>query len=414
MSSNWSGPATQLTDPGFFEREDYHALFARMRREAPVFWTEVPDLSPFWSVFRYADALKVLGNPTTFSSEVNGVMLPTRGIEHIANEALGAGENILQLDPPLHLKIRKIVAPYFHPNALRQMEEQGRALISQVLDEAQQQDSCDLVEDVAMRIPMGFIFDILRIPRSDRAKLTDMTSRSLGSSDPELMIEGDPALTMSEGLRQIRRYVYDRALERKGVDGTDPIASLVNAEVAGTALARSKIEYNAQQLITAGLETTRSVLAAGTYALTKHPDQFEALRNDPGKLRTAIEELIRWSDPAISVMRTALHDTVVGDREVRKGDRLVVWVPSANRDESVFDKADEFNIERSPNRHMTFGVGEHACIGLHLAKMEIGLYLTLLMERFERIEVVGAIERVRSNFLGGIKRLPVRLVSHSA
>lgn len=408
MSMTFVEPARCLTDPEFFENHDYHALFTHMRATAPVCWTEVEDLSAFWSVFRHADAIKVLSDTRRFSSEINGVMIPTRGIEHIANEALGTGENILQLDPPLHQKIRVLVAPFFSPAALQALEAKGQRIVLAILLEAARRDECDLVEDVAMRIPMAFIFEVLKIAPEDWGVLTDMTNRSLGSSDPELMIGGDPALTMSNGLREIRRYVFDQAIRRRNVDVVDPIGSLSNGQVDGAPLAKSKVEYNAQQLITAGLETTRSVIAAGTYALLQHPEQFALLNADPSLMNSAIEEMIRWSDPAISVMRTAVTDVEIGGQAIRKGDRVVVWVPSANRDEQVFDRPQTFDITRKPNKHLTFGVGEHSCIGLHLAKMELRMYLTNLIEQFDKIEVTGPVKRVRSNFLGGIKSIPVK------
>ncbi len=207
-------------------------------------------------------------------------------------------------------------------------------------------------------------------------------------------------------------YGMRRSSERRGCPFSDPLTLLVNATVDNQPLTPSLVAHNAVQIILAGFETTRNAFSGGVLALLEHPDQMALLREDPKRLRLAAEEFVRWSDPVISLMRTATADTELGGRKILEGERVMLWFPSANRDSEVFERPYDFDITRHPNQHLGFGAGPHFCLGGPLAKMEIRLAMEELLERYDGIEITGPVERVQSTFVGGLKHLPVKLKPH--
>jgi cholest-4-en-3-one 26-monooxygenase len=400
----------RLTSPAFFAEGDFRALFARMRREDPVHWTECASGPGFWSIFRHADLSRILDEPQRFSSEREGVM-PIMGAEldEVAKEGFGVGENVLVVDPPRHTAFRKVIAGPFLPKALRDGEARTRRLVAEIFDELPESGECDLVEDLGAKIPMAVICDIMKIPREDWDDVLGWGRMAIGGTDPEFQQGGGAVETIRTGFRQVREYNARLAEERRGCPYADPLTSLANATFDGRPLTRSEIAYNGQQVMLAGFETTRNAFSGGVLALLEHPKQMEKLRADPKIVRYAVEEVVRWTDPVISLMRVATEDVEIGGKPIRAGDRIVLWFASANRDETVFDRPDEFDVTRHPNPHVGFGAGPHFCLGAPLARIELHAALEELLARYEGIEIVGAVERVQSNFVGGLKRLPVRL-----
>lgn len=400
----------KLNDPAFFATGDYYGLFDRMRSEDPVHWTQSPDRRGYWSVFRHVDVKHVLSEPELFSSEREGVMpVIDDAMAAIAHDAMGVGENVLTIDPPRHAAFRKVMATPFLPKALADGEARTKTLIGEIFDQLPAHGEIDLVSDLAVRIPMAVICDILQLPREDWEEMLGWGKMAIGGTDPEYM-QGSPAETVSRGFRLMYEYSARRSSERRGCPFADPLTMLANATVENQALTPSQIAHNGVQLMLAGFETTRNAFSGGVLALLEHPEQMALLREDPKRLRLAVEEIVRWSDPVISLMRTATADTQLGGRSIRAGERLLLWFPSANRDEAVFDQPYRFDVTRHPNLHIGFGAGPHFCLGGPLAKIEIRLAMEQLMERYDGIEITGPVQRVQSSFVGGLKHLPVRLI----
>lgn len=398
----------QLASPSFFARGDYYGLFRTLRREEPVRWTVGPSGHGFWSLFGHADVSRVLDDPTLFSSEREGVMpIMDAAINEIAAETFGIGENVLVVDPPRHAKLRKIIAGPFLPKALKEAEERSRVLIGKIFDDLPEGE-IDLVGDLAAKIPMAVICDIMAIPDEDWADVFRWGKMAIGGTDPEFQ-QGSVAETILAGFRGVFEYTGKLAAKRRGCPFSDPLTQLAKATVDDVPLTASEIAYNGQQFLLAGFETTRNAFSGGVLALLEHPREMDKLRADPSIIRYAVEELVRWSDPVLSLMRVATADVEIGGKQIREGDRVVTWLASADRDETVFDRPDEFDVTRHPNPHVGFGAGPHFCLGAPLARIELRLALEELLRRYDGIEIAGRPERVESNFVGGLKRMPVRL-----
>ncbi|MFT4583434.1 MAG: cytochrome P450 [Gammaproteobacteria bacterium] len=399
----------KLNSHVFFASGEHYALFDQMRIEDPVHWTASPDERGYWSVFRHADVKAIFNEPVLFSSEREGAAPALDNeMSAIASDAWGLGQNIAMIDPPRHAGIRKVIAAPFLPKPLADSEAQTKQLISDIFDDIPAHGEIDLVHDLAVRIPMAVICDILELPAEDWDDMLDWGKMAIGGTDPEYQ-QGSAAETVAHGFGLLYDYGMRRSSERRGCPFSDPLSLLANATVDGQPLSPSLVAYNAVQMIVAGFETTRNAFSGGVLALLEHPEQMAMLRADPHGLRLATEEIVRWSDPVISLMRVATADTRLGGHKIREGDRLILWLPSANRDEEVFERPYEFDITRHPNLHLGFGAGPHFCLGGPLAKMEIRLALEELLSRYDGIEITGPIERVQSNFVGGLKHLPVKL-----
>lgn len=404
----------KLNDHAFFATGQHYALFDEMRASSPLHWTTSPDQRGYWSVFRHADAKTVLNEPRLFSSEREGVA-PAVDVEMAAiiDEAWGIGQNIATIDPPRHGPIRKVMAEPFLPNALADSEARTRELIARIFDDIPDSGEIDLVTDLAVRIPMAVICDLLKLPEADWDDMLDWGKMAIGGTDPEYQV-GSAAETISQGFRKLFDFGMHHSSERRGCPMSDPLSLLANATVNNEPLTPKLVAHNAVQLILAGFETTRNAFSGGVLALLEHPEQLALLRQDPKRLRLAAEEIVRWSDPVISLMRVATADTELSGVKIREGERVMLWLPSANRDPEVFERPYDFDITRHPNLHLGFGAGPHFCLGGPLAKMEIRLALEQLFERYDGIEITGPVERVQSNFVGGLKHLPVRLKPHTA
>ncbi len=402
----------KLNDPAFFATGAHYALFDRLRAEDPIHWTQSPDGRGYWSIFRHADLKTILNAPNLFSSEREGVA-PVIDAEMaaIAAEAWGVGQNVAMIDAPRHTAVRKVISAPFLPKALAGSEARTRALIGKIFDDIPAHGEIDLVADLAVRIPMAVICDILELPAEDWDDMLVWGKMAIGGTDPEYR-QGTVAQTVRYGFEQLHAYGLRRAAERRGCPRSDPLTLLANATLEAQALPASMVAHNAAQIILAGFETTRNAFSGGVLALLEHPAQMALLREDPRRLRLAAEEIIRWSDPVISLMRTPTADTELAGQRIREGERVMLWFPSANRDAAVFARPYDFDVTRHPNLHLGFGAGPHFCLGGPLAKLEIRLALEALLSRHDGIEISGPVERVQSTFVGGLKHLPVKLKAH--
>jgi cytochrome P450 len=401
----------KLNDPAFFSHGDFYQLFDTMRRDSPVHWTSSPDGRGYWSIFRHADLKRILNEPELFSSEREGVMPAVDpAMAEVAKDAMGVGENVLTIDPPRHGPVRKVMSPPFLPKALADSEIRVKSLVGKIFDQLPASGEIDLVSDLAVKIPMAVICEILNLPEEDWDEMLSWGKMAIGGSDPEYQ-RGTAAETVAYGYRLLYEYGLKQHAARQGCPHSDPITQLSNAQINGGPLKPSEVAHNSVQLMLAGFETTRNAFSGGVLALLQNPAQMALLREDPKRLRLAAEEFVRWSDPVISLMRVATKDTEIGAQKITAGQRLMLWFPSANRDEAVFDEPYKFDITRHPNLHLGFGAGPHFCLGGPLAKIEIRIAMEELLERYEGIEITGPVERIQSSFVGGLKHLPVRLIA---
>jgi cytochrome P450 len=397
-----------LSDPSFFVDHDPHPLWQQLRKEDPIHWTE-SLVRGFWSITRYNDIIAVISEPTVFSS-AQLISLPSSPeMEQLTPEMLGSGEMMLMTDPPLHGAMRRAFNRLMLPRAIGRFEIPGPELVREILDEALARGECDFVLDVAARLPMAFICEIMGIPRIDWPDMFKWGNMIAGNEDPEYQVESGSALeTRQQGSLNIGNYCIRAALERRGGDGEDLLSVLGNARINGRLLTERELAHNGLLYVGAGLETTRNAISAGLLALLEHPDQLELLVQDETLMPTAVEEILRWSSPVTHFARVAMKETELGGKQIHQGDRLALWFPSGNRDEEVFADPYTFDIRRKPNEHLAFSKGEHFCGGAHLARLELRLMLQALLKRTKQIELTGRVERLRSNFLAGIKHMPVR------
>ena len=400
----------RLVDAANFRDEGFYDLFAELRRTDPVHWTAGLNGARFWSVLKHADVKRVLHEAVLFSSEIDGVMpIMDETLRQANRDAFGPGEMLIAIDPPRHGKFRELVSGPFMPNALIDTTAIKTDLIKKIFDDLPTDGVIDLVDDLAAKIPMTIIADILGLPQARCGDLLTWGKMALTASDPEYS-GGDAAATTAAGIEGIHNCVRDLAMPRRGCPHADALSSLANGQIDGIALTESEIVQNGTLMILAGFETTRNSFSGGLLALLQHPEQMQLLRNDPKLIRRAVEEMVRWSNPVITLSRVATADTHIGDQAVKAGDQVVVWLASANRDETVFPNPDKFDVTRSPNPHLGFGFGPHTCLGGPLARLELRVALEELLARYEGFEVAGAPERTQTNFVGGLKRFPIRLI----
>ncbi len=400
----------QLINPATFRDESFYDLLARMRRDDPVHRTVGLNGARFWSVFKHADVKRVFHEANLFSSEVAGVMPVMDGaLREVNRDTFGPGEMLISIDPPRHGKFRDLVSAPFMPNALQETADRKAALIAKIFDDLPDDGIIDLVDDLAAKIPMVIIADILGLPPERCDDLLAWGKMMMTGADPDY-IQGDAAETAETGMRLMHECVRNLAMPRRGCPFADALGSLANGEVDGRMLTEAEIVQNGTLLILAGFETTRNSFSGGFYELLQHPDQMDLLREDPKLIRRAVEEMVRWANPVITLLRVATADTEIRGQPIAAGDEVVVWLASANRDEEAFPRADEFDVTRSPNPHLAFGFGPHTCLGGPLAKVELRVALEEMLKRYSGFEIISQPERTQTNFNGGLKRFPIRLV----
>ena len=404
-----------LLDRDRFTRGIPHEWFTYLRANAPIYRHPEPDGPGFWVISKHADVVTCNRDAASFSSQAarGGVV----GLEERTggpSEAEAAGGNLmLFMDPPDHTRYRKLVNRGFTPRMIGQLEPHIRDLTDQVLDAAMANGGeMDFVVEVAAELPLEVIAELIGVPREDRHKIFEWSNRMIGSEDPEYAVAADEVFQA-----QVEMFMYAQQLaeQRRSHPLDDIITALLSSEVDGESL--SDMDFNLFFLLlsVAGNETTRNAIAHGMNAFLERPDQYELLVSDPDRyLPGAVEEILRWATPVMYFRRNCTRDTVVGGQTMREGDKISLWYVSANRDEDVFEDPFRFDITRDPNPHIAFGGGgPHFCLGAQLARLEIRLLFEELAKRYPRVEALGQPDRLRSNFIGGIKHLPVRLRARS-
>jgi cholest-4-en-3-one 26-monooxygenase len=314
---------------------------------------------------------------------------------------------MLSMDAPDHTRYRSLVNRGFTPRMINTLHAPIRAMVKEILDRALEKDECDFVTDVASELPLQVIAQMLGVPYEDRHKLFEWTNRMIGSEDPEYGVSRDESRGAA---MEMYMYSNELARQRRADPRDDIVTALLNADVSGDQL--SEIDFNLFFLLlaVAGNETTRNALSHGIHTLIDHPEQYRMLVDDPTLVPSAVEEILRWASPVMYFRRNVLRDAEVGGHQYRAGDKVAIYYISANRDERAFADPFTFNIKRTPNEHVAFGGGgPHFCLGANLARMEMNIMFDELVRRVDSVEVIGDVKRLRSNFINGIKHLPVRM-----
>ncbi len=402
-----------LANPDVFERNEAWGMFETLRAESPVHWCPEPDGAGFWSLTRFDDIVECDKTPDIFTSErfVN--------LEEPPPEYEDLRRSMLETDGPRHQSLRKLLIRDFSVAQLRRYEDFLRGLAAVTVDNALKQDEFDFVDSIAADYPIAVLARLLDVPHEDTPQLISWGNEIIGSTDPDyarVMIDSPEAAQYAHlpfrSPASIEIFEYGRRLgaERKDGDGDDLISKLMNRiPDDGVPLTPTDFDNYFLLLVVAGNETTRQAISHSMKVLMDNPDQLAYLRDNPDKSQIAVEELLRYASPVYHFRRTATQDTEIRGQQIKKGDKIVMWFAAGNRDAEAFADPYGLDLTRFPNDHMTFGKGPHSCMGANLARLEIRIMFETLLPRLESIEQAGDIVRVRSNFVNGIKRFPVRV-----
>ena len=388
-----------LSDPDTYLNGPPHDYFTELRATDPVHWQPVGDRG-YWAVLKHRDVETVARQPLLFSSAARGIVL-----EDLEGERLEQMRGmLLAMDPPKHRQVRKPLTPRMTPRALAGLEDGIRAICADIFDVAAQAYDVEFVDDVAAALPTRVVGALMGLPRGDWEHVHHMSEAITHGQDPDYASKdgGDAA----DATTAMGTYAYQFAVDRaaREPEGDGDITDAMLAVMDPVAFAMLFI-----QLVTAGQDTTQTMLSSGLLALLDHPVQLAALRDDPSRIPAAVEEIVRWANPLHYFRRTATADTVIGDTKIAAGDAVAMYYTSCNRDEDVFADSQAFDVTRTPNKHLGFGQAEHFCVGVHLARMEGRIFYEELLKRFTRIEQAGEPKRLRSNLNNSYKHLPVAL-----
>jgi cytochrome P450 len=391
-----------LADPRRFEAGTHWAFFDRVRREDPVHFCAGSPFGPYWSVTRWQDILAVETNHRVFSSK-DGIFIGDRLEDFVLN-------NFIAADEPIHGAWRKPVMPGVGPARLGELEALVRARVGATLDGLPRGEEFDWVERVAIELTTQMLATLFDFPWAERHLLTRWSDAATTTAQV-----GATGLTHEERKRVLLECLdvftglwHERARAEPRFDFLSLMAH--HPDTRGLVDEPLDLLGNLLLLIVGGNDTTRNSISGGLLALHENPDQYERLRADPGLVANAVHEIIRWQTPILHMRRKALADAELGGKTIREGDKVVMWYVSGNRDEAKFDAPYRFDIGRAnAKNHISFGFGIHRCMGNHVAEMQLRILWEQILRRFDRIEVVGAPVRLRSNFVHGITRLPVRI-----
>ena len=430
-----------LYDPLVCERGAPTDRLGELRDEADILWveehqlTEWPGGRGFWLVLRHAGCIEVLRNPKVYSSHLGATQLRDPATPE---DLAYVQQMMLNMDPPEHTRLRRLLINAFTSKAIKQLEERIREHAAAIVDRvvgAQSSGTCDFVKDIASDMPLLCLADIFGLPREDRYLMFDWANRVIGYQDPDYRISAAfdqqagtamarealryrpvpdargnmPDPRSRTGMDDLYRYAHLLAEHKRAHPGDD-VMSILLAQVddEGGLLTIEEFENMFWLFAVAGNETLRNGIPGGMIALLRHPGAWRAIQDDPGRIAGAVEEMLRWWTPVMNFRRTASRDVNLAGADIRAGDKVVVSFLSANYDERVFTDPDDFDIERDPNPHLSFGYGPHFCIGAQLAVAQMQALFLELTRRFDRIEALSEPRYLRSNFQRGVKSLPIR------
>ncbi|WP_333892181.1 cytochrome P450 [Mycolicibacterium gadium] len=398
------GAGFDFTDPDVLLQGIPVNEFAELRRTSPVWWNDqqesIFDDGGYWVITRHEDIKAISRNGELWSTNRKGAVM--RLPDGVTSEQLDLTKALLiNHDAPEHTRLRKIVSRLFTPRAVAALEEKLAVAAREIVDAAKQKETGDFVDDIAMKLPLLAIADLIGVPEADREKLFHWTNSIMNTDDPDF--DSDPTTANAE----LMGYAYTMAEERRRCPADDIVTRLIQADLEdGESLGDIEFAFFVILLAVAGNETTRNAMTHGINAFFENPDQWELFKRE--RPETAVDEIIRWATPVHCFQRTALTDNEIGGVTIREGQRAGLFYSSANFDEDVFENPFEFNILRNPNPHLAFGGnGAHFCIGANLARMEIKLIFNELADQIPNIAKLGEPQRLRSGWINGVKALPV-------
>ena len=400
--------ALVFTDPkAYADMDRWHAACALLRRESPVHHVNHPKFAPFYAVTKYDDVMEIERQSEKWLIAPRPALAPKPQDEARGTAAMPI-RSLIQMDAPDHTVYRRISIDWFKPASIARLNDRAAELAKQAVDHmADLGDSCDFLTDVAMNYPLRIILSLLGLPDEDFPIMLKLTQELFGSTDPELGKAQDKDTVLAT-LMEFFQF-FEGIVEDRRKNPRDDLATVIaTAEIDGAPIGLLEVVGYYVILATAGHDTTSSAISGGMHAMLQNPDQLELLLGDVGHVETAVDEMIRWVSPVKQFMRTATEDYVLRGVPIAAGESVLLSYPSANRDEDIFDRADQFDVRRNPNRHIGFGFGPHYCLGTHLARMESKAFYAELMPRLKSIELNGPASYVESIFVSGPKHLPVR------
>jgi cytochrome P450 len=402
-----------IIGPQHYAQNGYpHKEWAYLRKHKPVWWCEFPQTDPFWAITKHADIIQISKQPTLF---LNGprllVFVNESGFEESPTPPF---RHLLDMDPPDHGEYRAVVSRHFTPRGVRPLQPEIEKITRKVLDDVTGRGECDFVTEVSSKIPLAVIAELLGVPHEDWDQMFQWTNETIGSADPEFQQGTTAQETMDRARLGLFQYFTDMVVARMKHPTNDITSIVANAKIKGESIPQFEMLSYYFLLVVAGNETTRNATTGGLQAFIENPGEWQKLKRNPNLIDSAVEEIVRWTTPVIQFARTATADTEVRGQKIRAGESVCLFYPSANRDEEVFEKPFEFNISRNPNPHIAFGIGEHFCLGANLARLELKVIFSQLIERLDHVESAGAMERLRSSFVGGIKHMPIRMKMNPA
>jgi len=384
--------------------------FKRLREEAPIYWHEESlEFEPgFWALTKHEDIIKVSKDPLTFSSAVGGHLMTMGDPEVVDPTAVAAIiGNMIGMDPPDHQIYRKMVAPSFTPKAIRSLEDDMRLKVRELLDNVSDKGEFNFVTEISEQLPLWVLCEMMGIEESQRPRIRDLVNNLTDAS-----INADPDKSMQVWFNYMELFKMGRdMIEERRKNPTDDLMSVVaNTKVEGGELPPELLDGFFLLMVIAGNETTRNTITGGLMALTDNPEERDKLIRDPSLIANATDEMLRWVTSVIYFRRTATKDTQIRGQDIKKGDKVVMWYGSANRDEDVFEDGHLFQVDR-PNakKHLAFGAGEHLCLGNRLGHMQIRILFEELLQRYPNLHSTSDPVRVPSNFLAGISELKVTI-----
>lgn len=389
-----------------------HDTWSQLRAESPVHRCKPEDYEPFWAITKHAHITEISTQPERFLSEPGITVLRKQDVEALEASAFGQMRVIISMDPPEHRAVRKVASPVFTPKAIRSLDAEIQRSARELVDKlagSTGEGECDFASDVAAAHPLRILSHMLGVPREQEPDILRLTNQLFAFEDPELQREGKDRQQAMMELGMELYTMFDAIIQDRRANPRDDLATvLANGTVDGEPM--GPMETIGYYLITfsAGHDTTKNALVGGMQAFLEHPDEFQKLLDNPDLVDKAVEEIGRWTSPVNYMKRTAAVDAEIGGQQIAKGDSLVLFYASANRDEDVFDEPFSFRIDRDPNRHLGFGIGEHFCLGANMARRSQRALWLELSRRLESIELCGTPERIHSSFVVGLKHLPVR------
>jgi hypothetical protein len=400
----------------YAERGVPHDQWTELRRLDHLRFCDPPGFDPFYPIVRHEHICEISRQPDLFWSRF-GIVLESEQQKLIINNdggGLGRVRVIIGMDPPEHRDYRKVAAPWFTPRAIRRVDpmarESARTLVAGMVERASGgEGECEFANDIAAAHPLRILSTILGVPREQEPQILTLTNQLFAADDPDLQREGEDRTEAAKALAIEFLGMFNRIIEDRRANPTDDLASLLaNGQVNGSPM--GLMETLGYFLITfsAGHDTTKNALAGGIHALAEHPEEFQKLKRNPALIPSAVEEIVRWTSPVNYMKRVVGEDLEFHGQKLSEGDNVVMFYASANRDEAVFEDPFTFRVDRKPNRHLGFGIGQHFCLGAHLARESQKAMLDEIVRRIDSLELAGEPERIHSSFVVGLKKLPLR------